>query len=128
VIGKFKNESIKQITEFIGLRAKLYAYTVDEDNKKHIKCKGAKKCVVKKELTIDRYRNCLFSRKSDKVKQNGIRSYGHQIYTETMNKTALSAFDDKVWINNDNINTYNLGHYKTKEQKNIKVFRGILKL
>jgi len=115
VIGKFKNESISQITEFVGLRAKLYAYSVDGDDKKHIKCKGVKNCVVKKELNIERYRNCLFSRKSDKVNQNGIRSYGHQIYTETINKTALSALDDKVFICDDNINTYNLGHKKTKE-------------
>jgi hypothetical protein len=33
VIGKFKNKSIKQITEFIGLRAKLYSYSVDKDDK-----------------------------------------------------------------------------------------------
>ena len=70
VIGKFKNESIKQITEFVGLRAKLYAYTVDGDNKKHIRNKGTKSCVVKKELNIDRYRECLFSRKPQKVFQN----------------------------------------------------------
>jgi hypothetical protein len=114
-IGKFKNESIKQITEFVGLRAKLYAYTVDGDNKKHIRNKGTKSCVVKKELNIDRYRECLFSRKPQKVFQNNIRSYGHQIYTERINKTCLSANDDKVFICDDNIHSYNLGHYKTKE-------------
>ena len=43
VIGKFKNESIKQITEFVGLRAKLYAYSVEDDEEKHLKCKGVKK-------------------------------------------------------------------------------------
>jgi hypothetical protein len=39
VMGKFKNESINQITEFVGLRSKLYAYTNDnnviEDKKKN---------------------------------------------------------------------------------------------
>jgi len=114
VIGKFKNESIKQITEFVGLRAKLYAFTVDNDDEKHLKCKGVKSGVVKKDLNIEKYRNCLFSRKSEKVKQNSIRSYGHQIYTEEINKTALSSNDNKVYICDDNINTYNLAHYRTK--------------
>ncbi len=42
VIGKLKNESIKQITEFVGLRAKLYAYSVEDGKEKHLKCKGVK--------------------------------------------------------------------------------------
>jgi hypothetical protein len=110
VIGKFKNESVKQITEFVGLRAKLYAYTVDNDDKKHLKCKGVKSCVVKNELNITRYRDCLYSRKSEKVKQNSIRSYGHQLFTETVNKTALSCKDDKVYICDNNIDTRNFGY------------------
>ena len=39
VVGKFKNESVAQITEFVGLRSKLYAYSVDGSNKKNIRCK-----------------------------------------------------------------------------------------
>ena len=31
VIGKFKNESIKQIIKFVGLRSKLYAYLTDNN-------------------------------------------------------------------------------------------------
>jgi hypothetical protein len=114
-IGKFKNESINQITEFVGLRAKLYAHSVDMCNKKHLKCKGVKKCVAKKELNIDKYRNVLFNRSSTSITQNGIRSYGHQIYTESVTKTALSAHDDKVFIQNDNIHTYNFGHWRTRQ-------------
>ena len=98
----------------VGLRAKLYAFTVDGDDKKHLKCKGVKFSVVKKDLNIDKHRNCLFLRKSEKVKPNGIRSYGHQIYTEEINKTALSSHDNKVYICDDNVNPYNLGHYRTK--------------
>lgn len=115
VIGKFKNESIQQITEFVGLRAKLYAYSVDHDNKKHLKCKGVKTNVVKKVLDIDKYRNTLFSRKSQSVSQNGIRSYSHQLYTETITKTALSCNDDKVFIDEDNIQTRNFGHWRNKK-------------
>jgi hypothetical protein len=114
VIGKFKNESISQITEFIGLRAKLYAFSVDQCNKKHLKCKGVKKCVAKQDLSLEMYRDVLYSRESKPITQNTIRSYAHQLYTETVTKTALSAKDDKVFICDDNINTFCHGHYKTK--------------
>jgi hypothetical protein len=114
-IGKFKSESIKPISEFVGLRAKLYAFSVDECNKKHLKCKGVKKGVAKRDLNLNMYRDILYKRTMKQVSQNGIRSYGHQLYTEMITKTALSARDDKVYICDDNINTYNFGHYKTKK-------------
>ena len=94
VIGKFKNESVKQIKEFVGLRSKLYSFIANGDDHKHNKCKGVKKYVVENELTIDDYKHTMNSRESKKVNQNGIRSYNHQIFTETQNKTALSACDD----------------------------------
>jgi hypothetical protein len=113
VIGKFKNESIKQITEFCALRAKSYSYKVDNDEDEHIKCKGIKKKVAKI-LRIEQYKNVLFNRTKENVKQNCIRSYGHEIFTEEIDKCALSCNDDKVFICNNNIDTYNFCHYKTK--------------
>lgn len=48
VIRKFKGEaSGRQITHFVGLRAKLYCYKLDEKDEK--KCKGTKKNVIKKD-------------------------------------------------------------------------------
>ncbi len=113
VIGKFKPETLKPITEFVGLRAKLYSYKIDYDDDKHLRAKGIKRCVANKELNIDLYRNVLFSRNKHTVKQNSIRSYGHQLFTEEISKVALSGNDDKVYICDDNIHTYNFGHYKT---------------
>lgn len=115
VIGKFKNESVKPMKEFVGLRAKLYAYSVDEDDSKHLKCKGVKTCAAKKQLNIDMYRNVLYGRTKQSIKQSGIRSYGHQLFTEEVTKTALSARDDKIYICDDNINTRNFGHYKNNK-------------
>ena len=112
VIGKFKNESVKQITEFIGLRSKLYSYAVDKDSHSHNRCKGVKRNVVENELTIKDYKHTLETRESKKVTQNNIRSYGHQLFTEKQEKIALSAKDDKVYICDDNIHTYSFGHYK----------------
>ncbi len=42
------------------------------------------------------HRDVLFNRQTESVIQNGIRSYGHQLYTESVTKTALSFKDDKV--------------------------------
>ena len=112
VIGKFKNESINQITEFVGLRSKLYAYSVDEETKDHKKCKGVKKYVVNQNLTLDLYKTVLHSRKSHEVKQNGFMSKKHEVFTLSQNKIALSATDDKVYICENNIETYNHGHYR----------------
>jgi hypothetical protein len=47
VIGKLKNESIKPIKEFVGLRAKLYTFTVDFEIKNHNKAKGINKMLQK---------------------------------------------------------------------------------
>ena len=112
-LEKMKNESPAQITEFIALRAKLYTFTVDGENKSHNKCKGVQSCVAKK-LKIDEYRDVLYNRSKKIVSQNGIRSYGHELFTEQISKVALSGNDDKVYICDNNVNTRNHGHYLNK--------------
>ena len=112
VIGKFKNESIKQITEFVGLRSKMYSFTVDGETKCKNRCKGIKSSVVKSEIKTKDYVNTLYTHESKFVYQNGIRSYEHELYSETQYKKALSCNDDKVYICDNNIDTYSFGHYK----------------
>ena len=110
-LGKFKNESIDQITEFVGLRSKLYAYKTDNDHESK-KCKGVKKYVVNKDIIFENYKTCLFGKEIFKRDQNSFRSYFHRTYTEKVNKCALSFNDDKVYIDSNNINTFAHGHYK----------------
>ena len=43
---------------------------------------------------------------------NVIRSYKHDVYTETVNKTALSPKDDKRYIIEYQTDTLALGNYK----------------
>ena len=43
---------------------------------------------------------------------NVIRSYKHEIYTETVNKAALSGDDDKRIVHSDRIRTMAYGHYR----------------
>ena len=112
VIGMFKDEAGgKQIRKFVGLRAKLYALKMDNDEEDK-KCKGVKKNVVKKQITFDDYVNCLFTEKSQLRSMNVIRSHGHELFTETVNKVALDCNDDKRIILNDKINTHSIGYKK----------------
>ena len=114
LLGKFKDEmNGKQIEEFVGLRAKLYSYRVWSPNKEHSdehkKCKGIKN-VVSKRITHDDYKKCFFSGDQQIRTMNIIRSRKREIYTEEINKIALSGNDDKRIICNDKINTYAIGH------------------
>jgi len=109
----FKDEAGgKQIEEFVGLRAKLYSYKVSGEH--HKKCKGVKKAVVRKSLTHDDYKKCLLTREEQLRKMNVIRSHLHEIYTEEVNKVALSADDDKRVVLPDGINTLAYGHWRVK--------------
>ena len=114
VIGMFKDEAGgKQIEEFVGLRAKLYSYNVsgEEDRKK---CKDVKKAVVSKSTTHDDYKKCLFTREEQMRKINVMRSHLHEMYTEEVNKVALSADDDKRVVLADGVNTLAYGHWRVK--------------
>ena len=63
VIGLFKDQlGGKIIKEFVGLSAKTYSYLMD-DNIKHKKAKGTKKCVIKRDLILKNYKFCLFNDK-----------------------------------------------------------------
>ena len=58
VIGMMKDEAGgKQITEFVGLRSKLYSFKIDEKGEK--KCKGVKKSEVKRTINFKDYKDCL---------------------------------------------------------------------
>jgi len=84
--------------EFIGLRANLYSYKMSEDSAEHKKCKGVNKNVVKKRITHDDYKNCLYTGLEQLQKMNVIRSYLHNMYSEEVHKVALSDKDDKRFV------------------------------
>ena len=61
VIGLMKDElGGKIMREFVALTPKLYSYK-KLDGSEDKKCKGIKKCVVKKTLTFEDYKTCLLS-------------------------------------------------------------------
>ena len=61
VIGLMKDElGGKIMTEFVALRAKMYAYRKIDKEVEEKLFKGTKKCVVSEGLTFDDYKTCLF--------------------------------------------------------------------
>ena len=115
VLGMFKDEVAgKIIKEFVGLRSKLYSFIMEE-GKENKKCKGVKRQVVENSITHEDYKTCLTTGKEKLVKQNIIRSYEHEVYTEEVNKVALSADDDKRYILKDGMHTLAWGHYKISD-------------
>ena len=102
--GMFKDEAGgKIISEVVGLRPKSYAFDVDGEELK--KYKGVKKNVVNKEITLNDYKNFLFSGGQQLRRKNMIRSHHHEVFTEQVKKITLSADDDKRIILPDRIHT-----------------------
>ena len=71
--------------------------------KEEKKCKGIKKVVVSKHLSFQDYKDCLERKQNLYKAMNVIRSHKHTLWTEEVNKIALSADDDKRIIKNDGI-------------------------
>ena len=110
IIGLTKEELGGIImTEFIALRPKLYSYKV-LNGAESKKCKGIKKCVVKKTLTFEDYKSCLFNSDTFYRSQLMFRSMKHEIFTIEVNKVALNRDDDKRISKKDGISTLARGH------------------
>ena len=110
VIGLTKDKlEGKIMTEFVALRLKLYSYKVlggSEDKK----CKGIKKCVVKKTLTFEDYKNCLFDDSTEYRSQLMFRLSKHEVHTIEVNKVALNRNDGKRISRKDRISTFVRSH------------------
>ena len=113
----------KIMTKFVGLRGKTYSYIID-DGSEEKKGKGTKKCVIKRKLEIENYKDCLEATEIaykikylekkiciDSIKENHkeliknnklilktlqrFKNERHNVFTEEINKIALSSNDDK---------------------------------
>ena len=106
VIELFKDELGQRIMkEFCTLRVKTYSYLMD-DNSEVNKSKGTTKCVIKRELMFENYKDSLFNNKIILKSQQRFKSYNHNVYTEEINKITLSSNDDKRLQISDRVKTY----------------------
>ena len=101
----------KIMTGFVALRPKFYAYR-KLDNKENKRCKGIKKCVVKKTISFGDYKNCLLDSKSKSIYRSQLmfRNIKHEIHTVEVNKVSLNRDDDKQIVKKDRIRTLSRGH------------------
>ena len=110
VIGLMKDElGGGIITEFVALRPKIYSYMTDEFIEMK-KAKGTKKCVIKKMLKFEDYKKCPFDNELMLKSQQRFKSENHEVYTENINKIALSSNDDKRIVAWDGITSYPYGY------------------
>ena len=110
VIGLMKDElGGKIITEFVTLRPKTYSFLTD-DGKEDKKSKGTKKCIIKKMIKFNNYKKFLLNDEVIFKSQQRFISKKHDVYTENINKIALSNNDDKRIVSLDKITSYPYGY------------------
>ena len=103
----FKDElGGKIMKELCALRAKTYTYLMEDDKKK---AKGIKRCVIKRRLMFENYKDSLFNNKIILKSQLRFKSDHHNVYTEEVNKIALNSNDDKRLQTFDRVTTYPYG-------------------
>ena len=127
VIGLTKDELGGEImTEFVTLRPTMYAYktggsesTTGQDKgalrpplREVKKRKGIKKCIVRKTISFEGYKNCLLSGETSYRTQLTFRSSKHEVRMLEVNKLALSRDDDKH-ITVNGISSLARGHHRT---------------
>ena len=66
-----------------------------DDGSEHKKAKGTRKCVIKRRLMFENYKDCLFNEKAIFKKQQRFKSYYHDTNAEEINRVALSSNDYK---------------------------------
>ncbi|XP_066596509.1 uncharacterized protein [Prorops nasuta] len=110
VIGLMKDECNGNLmSEFVGLRSKMYAYRINGVNKDKKCIKGIKSYVVKN-IEFDDYIDSLKNFNTLICKQNIIRSNLHNVFTICEEKIALSPYDDKRYLIANSTDTLPWGH------------------
>ena len=110
IIGLMKDElGGKIITEFVTFRPKTYSFLTD-DGKEDEKAKGTKKCVIKKMIKFNDYKKCLLNDEVMLKPQQRFIIKKHDVYTENINKIALSNNDDKRITSSNKITSYPYGY------------------
>ena len=108
----FKDESAGDvISEFIGLRSKMYSVKFYGSTPDIKRVKGIAKNIVKKYINFDNYKKILLEGSCPlRHEMKTIRSIDHDIKLLSINKISLSCFDDRRYIFSDGIFTLPFGH------------------
>lgn len=119
VPGYFKDENAGNIlTEVVGLKSKCYIQNVLDPSlatqEVSVVCKGVGKR-ARQNLTLESYRSCLYNFNQVKTDMYCIRSKNHNVFTQRVNKVALTTTDDKRFVLGCGIHTLPHGHYRIQD-------------
>ena len=89
-------------------RAKTYSYLKDDDSEEK-KAKGTNKWIIKGRIKFKDYEDSVFENKTILRSQLRFKSDLHIVYTEEINKIAISSNDDKRLQTFDKVTTYPYG-------------------
>ncbi|XP_033112614.1 uncharacterized protein LOC117113400 [Anneissia japonica] len=116
VLGKMKDEMGGCImTEFVGLRPKMYSIKTQDSRLDVKRAKGVAKYVVRDRINHDDYVRVLTSKEDMHCDMRSIRSSKHVLYTINQTKKSLSPLDTKRYILDDGTTTYAYGHYRLEQ-------------
>jgi 2-hydroxy-3-keto-5-methylthiopentenyl-1-phosphate phosphatase len=87
----------------------MYSYKTEKFLSK--KLKSIKKAVLKKEISFEDYKNCLFNQTEYFHRQKVIRSHKRNIFTEEVKNKSLSWKDDKRHLLPNCTDTLAYGHF-----------------
>ena len=109
VIGMFEDElGGKIIKEFCALRAKSYSYLMEDDSEMK-RAKGVRRCVIKRRLMFENYKDSLFNNETIMRSQLRFKSDHHDVYTEEVNKIPLNSSNNKRLQTFDRVTTHPYG-------------------
>ena len=91
------------MTEFAAFRRKTYSYLMDDSGTR------TKKCVIKKIIRFNDYKDCLLKNETILKSQQRFKSEAHNVYTAEVNKISRSSHDDKRLQTFDKITSYLYG-------------------
>ena len=77
-----------------------------DDGNSDEKAKGTNKFIIKRILKFNDYKDCLLKNEIILKSQQRFKSQAHNVYTEEINKIALSRNDDKRLKTFDIITSY----------------------
>lgn len=111
-LGCVKDESKGDLfSEWILLRPKCYSMKKINNLGVHKRAKGIQRSVVASEILHEDYKKVFESGESQLRMVRGFQSKCHNVSTFSINKKALSIFEDKrAWIDNNESLAY--GHYR----------------
>ena len=114
-VGCMKDETAsKPITEFVGVRPKVYSITCEDGDRKFTN-KGIANYVAKT-ITHNEYKECVLqSNAPDPKPINQIISKMHKIKTISQKKIVLHPYDNKRYLLDDGVTSRAYGHFANVE-------------